>query len=135
MRGGRREGAGRKPLENPRKRLVMYVTDAEKESIGKLLDKLRLDDSPAALTYQLEEYKSKTLENSVVESNVEEPTPTIATAAQILDIESANHSMTRNKWNCIASILNKKLQYDDQLEPWTADTIKKAFQKVRKAHA
>lgn len=146
MRGGARVGAGRKPLENPRKRLVMYVTEEERESIENLLAKLRRDDGPIDLTYQVEEYanaqESKTLENSAVESKVEEPaaekkkyTPTIATAAEIVEIERLNHGMTRGKWDCIAGIMNKKLRYNEQLEPWTAITVKKAFLKARKAQA
>ena len=56
----------------------------------------------------------------------------MVTAARILEIEEWNHGMTRGKWACIAGILNGKLQFDEQLEPWTAETIKKAFQKARK---
>lgn len=127
MRGGARDGAGRKPLENPRKRLVMYVTEEEREEVNKFLASLR------TLPELLE--KPKVIEISAVNSKVEEPAeinPTTATKEQILQMELDNHGMTRGKWECIAGILNRKLQYDERLEPWTATTIKKAFQKARK---
>ena len=127
MRGGARDGAGRKPLENPRKRLVMYVTEEEREEVNKFLASLR------TLPELLEE--SKVIEISAVDSNTEEPAeinPTTATPARIIEIERLNYNVPRGKWECIAGILNKALQYDDQLQPWTATTVKKAFQKARK---
>ena len=37
MRGGARAGAGRKPMKNPRKRLVLYVTNEERVKITSYL--------------------------------------------------------------------------------------------------
>ena len=126
MRGGAREGAGRKPIENPRKRLVLYVTDEERAKLASYLEDLRLSQKMADLEI-LEEELQEILETAA--------TPTQATAARIVEVEAWNHGMTRGKWDCIAGILNRNLQYDAQLEPWTADTIKKAFQKAKKALA
>lgn len=127
MRGGARVGAGRKPFENPRKRLVLYVTDDERESLEKLLAKLRHDDTQPTLidlTYQVEEYKTA--------QEPAEITPTIATPARIMEIERLNYNVPRGKWECIAGILNKAIQYDEALQPWTASSVKKAFLKARK---
>ena len=126
MRGGSREGAGRKPIENPRRRLVLYVTDEERIKVSSYLEDLRLPQKMAELEV-LEEELQEILETAA--------TPTQATAARIVEVEAWNHGMTRGKWACIAGILNRNLQYDAQLEPWTADTIKKAFQKAKKALA
>ena len=126
MRGGAREGAGRRPIENPRKRLVLYVTDEERAKLASYLEDLRLPQKMADLEI-LEEELQEILETAA--------TPTQATAARIVEVEAWNHGMTRGKWDCIAGILNRNLQYDAQLEPWTADTIKKAFQKAKKALA
>ena len=127
MRGGARVGAGRKPIENPRKRLVVYVTDEERLQLLAYLENLRL---PQALE-DLEAAKEE-LQDILDIAAGEAPAPTVATAARILEVEEWNHGMTRGKWACIAGILNGKLQFDAQLEPWTAETIKKAFQKARK---
>ena len=126
MRGGAREGAGRRPIENPRKRLVLYVTDEERQQLASYLEDLRLPQKMAEL---------ETLEEELQEILETAATPTQATAARIVEVEAWNHGMTRGKWDCIAGILNRNLQYDAQLEPWTADTIKKAFQKAKKALA
>ena len=126
MRGGAREGAGRRPIENPRRRLVLYVTDEERQQLASYLEDLRLPQKMAELE-ALEEELQEILETAA--------TPTQATAARIVEVEAWNHGMTRGKWDCIAGILNRNLQYDAQLEPWTADTIKKAFQKAKKALA
>ena len=126
MRGGAREGAGRRPIENPRRRLVLYVTDEERAKLASYLEDLRLSQKMADLEI-LEEELQEILETAA--------TPTQATAARIVEVEAWNHGMTRGKWDCIAGILNRNLQYDAQLEPWTADTIKKAFQKAKKALA
>ena len=126
MRGGAREGAGRRPIENPRKRLVLYVTDEERQQLASYLEDLRLPQKMAELE-ALEEELQEILETAA--------TPTQATAARIVEVEAWNHGMTRGKWDCIAGILNRNLQYDERLEPWTADTIKKAFQKAKKALA
>ena len=126
MRGGAREGAGRKPIENPRRRLVLYVTDEERAKLASYLEDLRLPQKMAELE-ALEEELQEILETAA--------TPTQATAARIVEVEAWNHGMTRGKWDCIAGILNRNLQYDARLEPWTADTIKKAFQKAKKALA
>ena len=123
MRGGAREGAGRRPIENPRRRLVLYVTDEERAKLASYLEDLRLPQQMADLEI-LEEELQEILETAA--------TPTQATAARIVEVEAWNHGMTRGKWDCIAGILNRNLQYDAQLEPWTADTIKKAFQKAKK---
>ena len=128
MRGGARAGAGRKPIENPRKRLVMYVTDEEKAEILACLEGLRLPQSLAELD-EMEEALAEILEAA---STGETAAPTVATAARIMEVEALNHGMTRGKWKCIAGILNGKLQFDSKLEPWTAETIKKAFQKAKK---
>ena len=40
-KGGKREGAGRPPLPETRKRLVLYVTDAERQEILHKLTELR----------------------------------------------------------------------------------------------
>lgn len=126
MRGGAREGAGRRPIENPRRRLVLYVTDEERQQLASYLEDLRLPQKMAELE-ALEEELQEILETAA--------TPTQATAARIVEVEAWNHGMTRGKWACIAGILNRNLQYDARLEPWTADTIKKAFQKAKKALA
>ena len=126
MRGGAREGAGRRPIENPRRRLVLYVTDEERAKLASYLEDLRLPQKMAELE-ALEEELQEILETAA--------TPTQATAARIVEVEAWNHGMTRGKWDCIAGILNRNLQYDERLEPWTADTIKKAFQKAKKALA
>ena len=126
MRGGAREGAGRRPIENPRRRLVLYVTDEERAKLASYLEDLRLPQKMADLEI-LEEELQEILETAA--------TPTQATAARIVEVEAWNHGMTRGKWDCIAGILNRNLQYDAQLEPWTADTIKKAFLKAKKALA
>ena len=126
MRGGAREGAGRRPIENPRRRLVLYVTDEERAKLASYLEDLRLSQKMADLEI-LEEELQEILETAA--------TPTQATAARIVEVEAWNHGMTRGKWDCIAGILNRNLQYDARLEPWTADTIKKAFQKAKKALA
>lgn len=89
-------------------------------------------DSPFAKKLKL---KKKVTQETPKEEEPAEIKPTIATAAEIVEIERLNHGMTRGKWNCIAGILNKKLRYNEQLEPWTAETIKKAFLKARKAQA
>ena len=127
MRGGARAGAGRKPIENPRKRLVLYVTDDERAQIASYLDDLRLLQASAAL-----EVAEEDLQDMLDIAAGEAPAPTVATAARIVEVEALNHGMTRGKWACIAGILNRKLQYDTQLEPWTGETIKKAFQKAKK---
>ena len=128
MRGGARAGAGRKPMENPRKRLVLYVTNEERLKITSYLEDLRLPQKLAELEV-LEEELQEILE---IASTGEMTAPIPATAARIIEVEALNHGMTRGKWKCIAGILNSKLQYDSKLEPWTPDTIKKAFQKARK---
>ena len=128
MRGGAREGAGRKPIEHPRKRLVLYVTEEERVQLTSYLEDLRLPQKMAELE-MLEEELQEILETA---ATGETAAPTQATAARIVEVEAWNHGMTRGKWDCIAGILNRNLQYDAQLEPWTADTIKKAFQKARK---
>ena len=127
MRGGARAGAGRKPTENPRKRLVLYVTDDERAQIASYLDDLRLLQASAAL-----EVAEEDLQDMLDIAAGEAPAPTVATAARIVEVEALNHGMTRGKWACIAGILNGKLQFDTQLEPWTGETIKKAFQKAKK---
>ena len=131
MRGGAREGAGRKPIEHPRKRLVLYVTEEERVQLTSYLEDLRLPQKMAELE-MLEEELQEILETA---ATGETAAPTTATAARIVEVEAWNHGMTRGKWDCIAGILNRNLQYDAQLEPWTADTIKKAFQKAKKALA
>ena len=131
MRGGARVGAGRKPMENPRRRLVLYVTDEERAKLASYLEDLRLPQQMADLEI-LEEELQEILETA---ATGETAAPTTATAARIVEVEAWNHGMTRGKWACIAGILNRNLQYDAQLEPWTADTIKKAFQKAKKALA
>ena len=131
MRGGAREGAGRRPIENPRRRLVLYVTDEERQQLASYLEDLRLPQKMADLE-TLEEELQEILETA---ATGETAAPTPATAARIVEVEALNHGMTRGKWACIAGILNRNLQYDARLEPWTADTIKKAFQKARKALA
>lgn len=128
MRGGARVGAGRKPMENPRKRLVLYVTDEERVKLASYLEDLRLPEAMAELE-ALEEDLQEILETA---ATGETAAPTVATAARILEVESLNHGMTRGKWQCIAGILNGKLQFDAKLEPWTAETVKKAFQKAKK---
>mgnify|MGYP003621419678 CR=1 FL=1 len=153
MRGGSREGAGRKPIENPRRRLVLYVTDEERIKVSSYLEDLRLPQKMAELEVLEEELQeiletaatgetAVTIESSAVESkedlNAAEKkkyAPKIATAAEIVEIERLNHKMTTGKWSCIAGIMNRKLRYNEQLEPWTAETIKKAFLKARKALA
>ena len=127
MRGGARIGAGRKPIENPRKRLVIYVTDEERLQLMAYLEDLRLPKVMQDL-----EAAEEDLQDILAIAAEEAPVPTVATAARIVDVEAWNHGMTRGKWACIAGILNGKLQFDAQLEPWTAETIKKAFQKARK---
>ena len=131
MRGGARVGAGRKPMENPRRRLVLYVTDEERAKLASYLEDLRLSQKMADLEI-LEEELQEILETA---ATGETAAPAPATAARILEVEALNHGMTRGKWACIAGILNRNLQYDARLEPWTADTIKKAFQKAKKALA
>lgn len=128
MRGGARAGAGRKPIENPRKRLVMYVTDEEKAEIIAFLEGLRLPQKMA----ELEEMEEELQEILEAAATGEMAAPTVATAARIMEVEALNHGMTRGKWSCIAGILNGKLQFDQQMEPWTAETVKKAFQKAKK---
>ena len=127
MRGGAREGAGRRPIENPRRRLVLYVTDDERAQIASYLDDLRLLQASAAL-----EVAEEDLQDMLDIAAGEAPAPTVATAARIVEVEALNHGMTRGKWACIAGILNGKLQFDEQLKPWTPESIKKAFQKARK---
>lgn len=127
MRGGARIGAGRKPIENPRKRLVIYVTDEERLQLMAYLEDLRLPKVMQDL-----EAAEEDLQDILAIAAEEAPVPTVATAARIVEVEAWNHGMTRGKWACIAGILNGKLQFDAQLEPWTAETIKKAFQKARK---
>ena len=119
MRGGKREGAGRKPLDNPRKRLVLYVTDEEQQAIKAFLGKLRDEEAPADI---------EPIESSAVESKV---STSVTTDEWIIELERLNHGMTKGKWNCIAGILNKDHQYDSQLEPWTAESIRKKFYKIR----
>ena len=131
MRGGARVGAGRRPIENPRRRLVLYVTDEERAKLASYLEDLRLPQKMADLEI-LEEELQEIIETA---ATGETAAPTQATAARIVEVEAWNHGMTRGKWDCIAGILNRNLQYDAQLEPWTADTIKKAFQKAKKALA
>ena len=60
-----------------------------------------------------------------------EPSPTAASAERILNLEADNAGMHRGKWQFIADTLNKNMQYDSQLKPWTADSIKKAWQRLR----
>ena len=131
MRGGAREGAGRKPIENPRRRFVLYVTDEERVQLASYLEDLRLPQKMEELEV-LEEELQEILETA---ATGETAVPTPATAARIVEVEVQNHGMTRGKWNCIAGILNGKMQYDAQLEPRKAETIKKAFQKANKALA
>lgn len=128
MRGGARAGAGRKPMENPRKRLVLYVTNEERVKLTSYLEDLRLPQKFAELEV-LEEELQEILETA---ETGESAAPTVATAERIIEIEEWNHGMTRGKWACIAGILNGKLQFDEQLKPWTPESIKKAFQKARK---
>ena len=128
MRGGARAGAGRKPIENPRKRLVLYVTEEERVQLTGYLEDLRLPQKMAELEI-LEEELQEILETA---STGEPAAPTPATAARIVEVEAWNHGMTRGKWACIAGILNRNLQFDAKLEPWTAETVKKAFQKAKK---
>ena len=129
MRGGAREGAGRKPIENPRRRLVLYVTEEERQQLASYLEDLRLPQKMAELE-ALEEELQEILETA---ATGEPAAPTPATAARIVEVEAWNHGMTRGKWACIAGILNRNLQYDARLEPWTADSVKRAWYKLRKA--
>ena len=129
MRGGAREGAGRKPIEHPRKRFVLYVTDEERQQLASYLEDLRLPQKMAELD-ELEEELQEILETA---ATGEPAAPTPATAARIVEVEAWNHGMTRGKWACIAGILNRNLQYDARLEPWTADSVKRAWYKLRKA--
>lgn len=129
MRGGAREGAGRKPIENPRRRFVLYVTEEERVQLTSYLEDLRLPQKMAELEV-LEEELQEILETA---ATGETAAPTPATAARILEVEALNHGMTRGKWACIAGILNRNLQYDARLEPWTADSVKRAWYKLRKA--
>ena len=129
MRGGAREGAGRRPIENPRRRLVLYVTDEEWQQLASYLEDLRLPQKMAELE-ALEEELQEILETA---ATGETAAPTPATAARIVEVEALNHGMTRGKWACIAGILNRNLQYDARLEPWTADSVKRAWYKLRKA--
>ena len=126
MRGGARIGAGRKPLGNPRQRLVLYVTADEQESLKAYLETLRGAEKNAG--------ESKVLESSAVESK-KEPAPTIAPAAWLLELEELNHGMPRGKWKYISDTLNRRLQYDAQLQPWTPESVKKAWYKLRRARA
>ena len=129
MRGGAREGAGRRPIENPRRRFVLYVTDEERQQLASYLEDLRLPQKMAELE-ALEEELQEILETA---ATGEPAAPTPATAARIVEVEAWNHGMTRGKWACIAGILNRNLQYDARLEPWTADSVKRAWYKLRKA--
>ena len=129
MRGGAREGAGRRPIEHPRRRLVLYVTEEERQQLASYLEDLRLPQKMAELE-ALEEELQEILETA---ATGEPAAPTPATAARIVEVEAWNHGMTRGKWACIAGILNRNLQYDARLEPWTADSVKRAWYKLRKA--
>ena len=129
MRGGARAGAGRKPIETPRKRLVLYVTEEERVQLTSYLEDLRLPQKMAELE-ALEEELQEILETA---ATGEPAAPTPATAARIVEVQAWNHGMTRGKWACIAGILNRNLQYDARLEPWTADSVKRAWYKLRKA--
>ena len=126
MRGGARIGAGRKPLGNPRQRLVLYVTDDEQEALKACLEALR-----RAGESEHNAVETDALESSAVESN-DEPTPTVAPAAWIMELEELNHGMPRGKWKFIADTLNRRLQYDAHLQPWTPESIKKAWYKLRR---
>ncbi|MEA4819544.1 MAG: hypothetical protein VB117_12995 [[Clostridium] scindens] len=128
MRGGARVGAGRKPIETPRKRLVLYVTDEERGQLTSYLENLRLPEAMA----ELEAAEDELIEILEAAATGEMAAPTVATAARIVEVEAWNHGMTRGKWDCIAGILNRNLQFDARLEPWTAETVKKAFQKAKK---
>ena len=94
MRGGARAGAGRKPMENPRKRLVLYVTNEERVKITSYLEDLRLPQKLAELEV-LEEELQEILE---IASTGEMTAPIPATAARIIEVEALNHGMTRGKW-------------------------------------
>lgn len=130
MRGGARMGAGRKPLGNPRRRLVLYVTADEQEALKAYLETLRGAGDAAGNEQNTVEPKS--LEFSAVESK-DEPTPTVAPATWILELEELNHGMPRGKWKFIADTLNRRLQYDAQLQPWTPESVKKAWYKLQKS--
>ena len=142
MRGGAREGAGRKPIENPRRRLVLYVTDEERQQLASYLEALRLlqetSENVEALAISEEDMKALAMAEEELQEILETAAtgetaaPAPATAARILEVEALNHGMTRGKWACIAGILNRNLQYDARLEPWTADSVKRAWYKLRK---
>ena len=62
-----------------------------------------------------------------------EPSPTVASSERIVTLETDNAGMRRGKWQFMAEILNQKLQYDAKLQPWTADSIKKAWQRAARS--
>lgn len=127
MRGGARIGAGRKPLGNPRQRLVLYVTADEQEALKACLDALR-----SAGESEQNAAETVVLEFSAAESK-DELAPTVAPDAWIMELEELNHGMPRGKWKFISDTLNRRLQYDAQLQPWTPESVKKAWYKLRRA--
>ena len=94
-------------------------------------DELSMDEAIAALK-KIDNALQQRYPERYIHEEQTEPTPTVAGAERILKLEADNTGMRRGKWQFIADTLNKNMQHDSRLQPWTADSIKKEFQRLRR---
>ena len=95
-------------------------------------DELSMDEAIAALK-KIDNALQQRYPERYIHEEQTEPSPTVASAERIVTLETDNAGMRRGKWQFMAEILNRKLQYDAKLQPWTADSIKKAWQRAARS--
>ena len=95
-------------------------------------DELSMDEAIAALKKSDNALQQRYPERYIHEEQTE-PSPTVASAERIVTLETDNAGMRRGKWQFMADTLNLKRQYNAKLQPWTADSIKKAWQRAARS--
>lgn len=141
MRGGAREGAGRKKLPEKRNRVVLYATENEEAAIRDFLLRMR-NEATAQKSIELEEsgiielttQESNEQETTAQESEEQEPM-TVADGNYILELYDNNAGMYKGKYDYIAGTLNEKRMYDGDGNAWTPESIKKKINKLKRENA
>ena len=95
-------------------------------------DELSMDEAIAALKKSDNALQQRYPERYIHEEHTK-TSPPVASAERIVTLETDNAGMRRGKWQFMAEILNRTLQYDAKLQPWTADSIKKAWQRAARS--